>query len=73
MSTVRRDSGGGTPAELGRRVGATAVLTGSLARYGGTLWINAELVQVAGSGHSVPTDRPEALAPIVMDWLARRG
>ena len=34
---------------------------------------DAELVQVAGSGHSVPTDRPEALAPIVMDWLARRG
>ncbi|HMU61188.1 MAG TPA: protein kinase [Gemmatimonadales bacterium] len=47
MSTVRRDSLGGTPAELGRRVGATAVLTGSLARYGGNLWINAELVQVA--------------------------
>jgi len=47
MSTVRRDSLGGTPVELGRRVGATAVLTGSLARYGGTLWINAELVEVA--------------------------
>jgi TolB-like protein/tetratricopeptide (TPR) repeat protein len=47
MSTVRRDTLGGTPAELGRRLGATAVLTGSLARYGGTLWINAELVQVA--------------------------
>jgi len=47
MSTVRRDSLGGSPAELGRRVGATAVLTGSLARYGGNLWINAELVQVA--------------------------
>jgi len=47
MSTVRRDTLGGTPAELGSRLGATAVLTGSLARYGGTLWINAELVQVA--------------------------
>jgi hypothetical protein len=27
--------------------------------------------EVEGSGHSVPTDRPEALTPIVLDWLAR--
>ncbi|TAK55521.1 MAG: alpha/beta hydrolase [Dehalococcoidia bacterium] len=34
---------------------------------------DAELVQVPGSGHSVPTDKPEALAPIVLEWLARRA
>ena len=34
---------------------------------------DGELVEVADSGHSVPTDRPQDLAPIVMNWLARRG
>lgn len=33
---------------------------------------DAELVQVAGSGHSVPTDKPAELADIVLDWLTRR-
>ena len=33
---------------------------------------DAELVEVAESGHSVPTDRPEALTAAVLDWLARR-
>jgi eukaryotic-like serine/threonine-protein kinase len=46
MSLVRRQSGSESPLELGRRVDATAVLTGSLARFGGTLWVNAELVEV---------------------------
>jgi len=32
-----------------------------------------DLVEVPDSGHSVPTDRPEKLAPIVLDWLAQRG
>jgi pimeloyl-ACP methyl ester carboxylesterase len=30
-----------------------------------------ELVEVPDSGHSVPTDRPEKLWPVVLDWLAR--
>jgi pimeloyl-ACP methyl ester carboxylesterase len=30
-----------------------------------------DLAEVADSGHSVPTDRPEKLTPIVLDWLAR--
>jgi pimeloyl-ACP methyl ester carboxylesterase len=34
---------------------------------------DAELVEVAESGHSVPTDRPEELAPAVLEWLARRA
>jgi pimeloyl-ACP methyl ester carboxylesterase len=34
---------------------------------------DAELIEVPESGHSVPTDRPEDLTPIVLDWLARRG
>jgi len=47
MSLVRRDSAISSPVDLGKKLGATAVLTGSLARFGGTLSINAELVQVA--------------------------
>jgi pimeloyl-ACP methyl ester carboxylesterase len=34
---------------------------------------DAELVEVPTSGHSVPTDRPEELTPIVLEWLRRRG
>ncbi len=34
---------------------------------------DAELIEVPESGHSVPTDRPEALAVVVLDWLSRRG
>lgn len=30
-----------------------------------------ELAEVADSGHSVPTDRPEKLTPIVLEWLSR--
>ena len=33
---------------------------------------DAGLVEVPDSGHSVPTDRPEDLTPLVIDWLARR-
>jgi len=47
MSLVRRDSAITSPVDLGRKLGATAVLTGTLARFGGTLSVNAELVQVA--------------------------
>ncbi len=47
MSLVRRDSILTSPVDLGRKLKATAVLTGTLARFGGTLAINAELVQVA--------------------------
>lgn len=34
---------------------------------------DAELVEIAESGHSVPTDRPEQLTPVVLEWLARRA
>ena len=47
MSMVRRESAITSPVELGRKLRATAVLTGTLARFGGTLAINAELVQVS--------------------------
>ncbi len=30
-----------------------------------------ELAEIADSGHSIPTDRPERLTPIVLDWLSR--
>jgi hypothetical protein len=32
-----------------------------------------ELIEIAESGHSVPTDTPELLAPVVLDWLSRAG
>ena len=47
MSLVRRDSAITSPVDLGRKLGATAVLTGTLARFGGKLSINSELVQVS--------------------------
>jgi pimeloyl-ACP methyl ester carboxylesterase len=34
---------------------------------------DADLAQVPGSGHSVPTDKPTELADIVLDWLTRRA
>ncbi len=46
MSLVRRDSAITSPVELGKKLGATAVLTGTLARYGGSLLVNAELVEI---------------------------
>ena len=47
MSLVRRDSAISSPVELGKKLGATAVLTGTLARFGGRLAVNSELVQVS--------------------------
>lgn len=34
---------------------------------------DGELVQIDASGHSVPTDRPEDLTPVVLEWLSRRA
>ena len=34
---------------------------------------DAELVEVPDSGHSVPTDRPEELTALVLNWLQRRA
>ncbi len=34
---------------------------------------DADFVEIPESGHSVPTDRPEDLTPVVLQWLARRG
>ena len=47
MSMVRRDSAISSPVDLGRKLGATAVLTGTLTRFGGKLAVNPELVQVS--------------------------
>jgi serine/threonine-protein kinase len=47
MSVVRRDSAITSPVDLGRKLEATAVLTGTLARFGGKLSVNTELVQVS--------------------------
>jgi TolB-like protein len=47
MSIVRRDSALTSPVDLGRKLGATAVLTGTLSRFGGRLAVNSELVQVS--------------------------
>lgn len=55
------------------RGGLTTVLPRNIADAMVLALPDAELVEVADSGHSVPTDRPEKLAPIVLDWLSRRG
>jgi serine/threonine protein kinase/tetratricopeptide (TPR) repeat protein len=47
MSVVRRDSDIASPVDLGHKLGASAVLTGTLARFGGNLSVNSELVQVS--------------------------
>ncbi|HEX5004224.1 MAG TPA: protein kinase [Gemmatimonadales bacterium] len=47
MSLVRGESAASSPVELGRALNVTAVLTGTLSRFGGTLSINPELVEVA--------------------------
>ena len=54
------------------RGGKTVVLQRGVAEAMIAAMPDAELVEVAESGHSVPTDRPEELAPIVLEWLARR-
>jgi pimeloyl-ACP methyl ester carboxylesterase len=33
---------------------------------------DGELAEIAESGHSVPTDRPQDLTPVVLEWLSRR-
>jgi pimeloyl-ACP methyl ester carboxylesterase len=55
------------------RGGLTTVLPSATAQRMVAAFPDAELVEVPDSGHSVPTDRPEKLAPIVLDWLAQRG
>jgi len=46
MSLVRRESDVASPVDLGKKLGAVAVLTGRLDKFGGNLMINAELVQI---------------------------
>jgi pimeloyl-ACP methyl ester carboxylesterase len=51
----------------------TTVLPREVAGRMVSMFVDVELVEVAESGHSVPTDKPESLTPIVLDWLSRRG
>jgi pimeloyl-ACP methyl ester carboxylesterase len=55
------------------RGGLTTVLPREVAERMTSMFPDAELVEVPDSGHSVPTDRPEKLTAIVLDWLSRRG
>jgi pimeloyl-ACP methyl ester carboxylesterase len=55
------------------RGGLTTVLPRPVADRMVELFRDVELVEVPDSGHSVPTDRPEQLTPIVLGWLSRRG
>jgi pimeloyl-ACP methyl ester carboxylesterase len=52
------------------RGGLTTVLPRTTAERMLTMFLDAQLVEIADSGHSVPTDRPEELTPIVLDWLS---
>ena len=54
------------------RGGLTQVLPRAVADSMVAAWPDAELAEVPDSGHSVPTDRPEKLTPIVLEWLQRR-
>ena len=53
------------------RAGINAYLTAETAeRMANAISGPATVVEVSASGHSVPTDAPQLLAPILMDWLA---
>jgi pimeloyl-ACP methyl ester carboxylesterase len=54
------------------RGGKTLVLPRETASEMIALLPDAELIEIADSGHSVPTDRPQELQRIVLDWLERR-
>ena len=76
MSLARRDSAVTSPVELGRKLGATAVLTGTLAHFRGALTINAELVRVSDSkllwtGHfEYPDTNYAGLIPAIVAGIA---
>ncbi len=53
------------------RGGKTLVLPREVAERMVSAIPHADLAEVADSGHSVPTDRPEELQRIMLDWLAR--
>lgn len=55
------------------RGGLTQVLPASVAASMLAAMPDAELLEIADSGHSVPTDRPEKLAPLLLDWLDRHA
>jgi len=55
------------------RGGKSVVLSISVAEAMVASIADAELVTIAESGHSLPTDRPEDLAPAVLEWLAGRA
>jgi pimeloyl-ACP methyl ester carboxylesterase len=52
------------------RGGKTTVLPRDIAEEMAAAIPECELVEVVESGHSVPTDRPEELAEIVLGWLS---
>ena len=54
------------------RGGKTTVLSEERAAAMVAAMPDADLIEIPASGHSVPTDTPELLTPIVMDWLASR-
>jgi pimeloyl-ACP methyl ester carboxylesterase len=55
------------------RGGKTTVLTQARAAAMVAAMPDADFAEIAESGHSVPTDTPELLTPVVLDWLASRG
>jgi pimeloyl-ACP methyl ester carboxylesterase len=55
------------------RGGKTLVLPSEVAAEMVGAFPDADFVEVLDSGHSVPTDCPEALTAIVLDWLRRRA
>lgn len=54
------------------RGGRTDTLSESAAAKMIEAFPDADFAEIATSGHSVPTDRPEELTPVVLEWLVRR-
>jgi pimeloyl-ACP methyl ester carboxylesterase len=55
------------------RAGLTEILPQPVAERMVEEFPNLYLVEVPDSGHGIPTDRPETLCEIVVEWLGRTG
>lgn len=55
------------------RGGVSLVLPQIVAERVAALFPDGRLVEIAESGHSVPTDRPATLTPVVLGWLAEHS
>jgi pimeloyl-ACP methyl ester carboxylesterase len=55
------------------RAGKTELFTHEQAAEMAASFGDGELAEVAESGHSIPTDAPDLLLPVIVDWLLHRS